>query len=434
MDTTTYQPSPREIFPTRRDRMIQNFQPGHGWTLFGTTGATFVDDTSDYCLGSQSIRLVTGGAGATHEIRSPVLSAIDLSAQNLALAVKVDSFTHYSDLQLRVSSNGFSDYAYCRPVYTSAGQRWIEPGIWHLLTISRGESVPAFSWNNGGWNYSGAKASVNWSAITGIRFKVVDDTSGSITVRINKLSQFAQPAKAILSLIFDDSRDTHFTVAKSYMDKYGLVATSAVITNVLGTAGYMTTLQVKDLRSKSGWSLIAHAHDNASGNLTHQNGYDGLTLVKGEADILTMKANLNEIGADGSNILALPHGSWSLNTPGTIGANADVLGTVAKHFDAGRTTSSNMFETYPPAHPYKLRSFTPDSSDAPADWLAALDSAIAAKAWAMMQFHNIVASPSVASEVTPTDFRTFIDGVAARVASGALLVRTLHDVLEYGAA
>lgn len=426
-------PPPRTVFPPLRDVVIQTFQSGHGWTLSGTTGATYADDTTDFCLGAQSVRLTTGGAGATHEIRSPVLTAIDLSTRNLVLAVKVDNYTHFSDFQIRVSSNGFSDFMYCKPLNTSVTQRWVEPGKWHLITIGRGKMVSGSSWGGGQWQVSGVEGNVNWSAVTGIRLRVVDAATGPVTVRVNLLSHFPQPTQAVLVNMFDDGRLTHHTEAKRRMDLYRMPGTAAIICNSLNTgSAYMSTAQVLDLQETSGWDIVVHAYDNATGSMAHANGYDGITYGAGEADILRAKMAMHVAGLCGQNILLLPHGSWSINTPGTVGANTDVMGLVRKYFDVARTTYGPTWETYPPADRYKLRSYTVTNADTAAAMLNVLDQGIAGKHLMLMQWHNIVSPADSTTDATPAVFQAFIDGVQARVAAGTLAVRTLHQVLQNG--
>jgi peptidoglycan/xylan/chitin deacetylase (PgdA/CDA1 family) len=424
-------PASRQIFPQIKETVISAFQASHGWTKSGT--GTGSDDTTDYLLGSQSYKMITDGAGGSSFLSAPA-GTYDLSTKNLVLAVKVDDFTHYGDLQIRLTSTAYTDYAYCKPIYTSLTQRWAEAGQWAIITISRAELVAGPSWGNGQWQYGGTKSNVNWSAITGIRFKFTDDAAGTCTFRVNLLGTFPQPATAALCLMFDDSRATHYTVAKPYLDKYRLPATSAIIgESVLsGSGAYMTTAQARALKDTSKWSIIGHAYGNVAGSLAHQNGYDGITYADGETDVQRLKHWMNANGFRGTNLLALPHGSWSINTPVTSGANTDVLNMLAKYYDAVRTTYSNTLETYPPAAPMKLRSYTVTNTDTAQNLLDVVDQGIAGKNLILMQFHNLVTPATGNTDVTPTVFQTFIDGIKTRSDAGTLLVRGLHEVLQYG--
>jgi len=421
----------RLVFPKPRDTVISTFQSGHGWTKSGT--GTMTDDTSDYALGTQAVKLVTAGDGASNYIKSGTL-ALDLSNQALVLVLKIDDFTHYSDLQIRLSSNGFTDYAYCKPAYTGLTQRWVEPGTWTTITLSRAEIVAGMSWGNGGWQYIGTPSNVNWANITGIWLKAVDDATGNpVTFRVNLLSYFPKPTRSLLSIVFDDSRATHYSVAKAYLDRYRLPATFATIFENLGTSGYMTLAQMQQMRDQSKHSFICHADSNVAGVLAHQNGYDGLTYADGLSDALSLKQKMNLNGFTGANLIAYPHGSWSINAPGISSPNTDVLNMMRRLFDVGRTTNSNTLETYPPADSHKLRSYTVGNTDTAAQLLAVLDAGIAAGAWTIMQFHNLTSPATNASDCTPAVFQAFIDGVATRVASG-LVVKTLHETLMTGAA
>jgi hypothetical protein len=424
-------PAPRFRFPSHRDSVISAFQSGYGWTTSGSP--TVTQDTTDYVIGTQSVKMVTTGNGATNELRSPTLTAIDLSSSYIILAIKVDDFTHYNDLQLRFSSNGFTDFGYCKPIYSGVSQRWIEPNQWHLITITRASIVAGMSWNNGGMQYSGVQGNVNWAAITGVRIKAVDDAAGTMTIRVNLVGYAPCPTYPALSIVFDDGRATHFSEARAYMDRFRLRGTSAVIVESIDWSNaYMTTAQVKALQQYAGWEVCVHARDNISGNAAHALGYDALTEAAGEADALQAKAWLHSQGLRGVNGICLPHGTWSLNSNGTVGANADVLGTMRKYFDWCRTTYPSTLETYPPASPYKLRSYTVSNTDTAANLLAVLDAGIAAKTWTIMQWHNIVSPASSSTDSTPAVFQAFIDGVVSRISANNLKVRPVGEILQYG--
>lgn len=58
-------------------------------------------------------------------------------------------------------------------------------------------------------------------------------------------------------LTFDDGRSTVYTNAFPYMQARGLVATSYVTTNFIGTAGYTTAAQLQEMDA-AGWSIGNH--------------------------------------------------------------------------------------------------------------------------------------------------------------------------------
>jgi hypothetical protein len=241
---------PRPYQTTPNETVITTFQAGHGWTASGTSGGAIVaDDTVEYCLGSQSVRITTSGTGASHEWRSPALGPLNLSSAQFVMAVRVEDFTNLSDFQIRVSSTNFvgADLGFMKPVQSSGTQRWIEPGKWHLITFTRAKQVASISWGTSGFQYSGIEANVDWTAITGIRFRLQDTAAGTATVRINYLGYLPSPPAPLLSIMFDDGRATHFTEAKKYMDKFRLAGTAAIIADSTenGGSAYMTPAQVK---------------------------------------------------------------------------------------------------------------------------------------------------------------------------------------------
>jgi hypothetical protein len=104
---------------------------------------------------------------------------------------------------------------------------------------------------------------------------------------------------------------------------------------------------------------------------------------------------------------------------------------LGKYFDWARTTSANHLETYPPADPMKLRSYSVQNTDTAANLLAVLDQGIAYKAWTIMQWHNIVTPVVGSTDAAVAVFTAFIDGVVTRVAAG-LRVRTVPEVITNG--
>jgi hypothetical protein len=65
-------------------------------------------------------------------------------------------------------------------------------------------------------------------------------------------------------LIFDDARETVYSVAFPLMRERGLVGVLPIISGLVGTSGYMTIAQINEL-FRAGWDIINHTH-------THQLG------------------------------------------------------------------------------------------------------------------------------------------------------------------
>ncbi len=386
--------------------------------LTASGGLTITQDTTNFNWGSRSIKLVTDGAGGGDIATLTLGSPVDLSDKILVLGFEIDSFTPYSDFQIRLSSDGFgsSNYDFCKPAYTSASQRWVEPALWEQITINRGGAAGNMS--AGQWASNGTGVA-NYASVNAIRFRIVDNGGAApMTMRIGFLAYYTRPAQGLVSVTFDDSRLTQYTIAKPVMDQYNIRATLYNIGyNVqnsasLGTA-YFSQSQMLQLQNDSHWEMGAHAFTDTTGVQAHTVGYDSLTATDGEVDLTQLKSWLRDQQALGIDNFALPHGSWSLNLSNTQNANADVLGLMGRYFNTCATTIANTIESYPPANRLKLRRYVVSSTDTPTTLMAIVNAAIANNWWLILAFHNLPATVSNLTDFSAANFQAFIPLLAA---------------------
>lgn len=386
--------------------------------LTASGGLTITQDTTNYDWGSQSIKFVTDGTGGGDIATLTLGSAVDLSDKVLVIGFEIDSFTPYNDLQVRLSSDGFgsSNYDFCKPAYTSASQRWVEPGLWELITINRGGVAGNMS--AGQWASNGTGLA-SYASVNAIRFRLVDNGGAApMTMRIGFLGYYTRPAAGMVSVTFDDSRLTQFTIAKPVMDANGIRGTlynigyNVANSGSLGSA-YYSQAQMKQMQDDSHWEVGAHAYTDTTGVQAHTVGYDSLTSHDGEIDILQLRTWLKQQRAMGIDSFALPHGTWSLNSSATVGANPDVLGLMGKYFNTACTTLANTIESYPPANRLKLRRYVVTNTDTPTTLMAMVTAAIANKWWLILAFHNLPATVSNATDFSAANFQTFIPLLAA---------------------
>lgn len=400
--------------------------PGAASTVLTASGGAVVSqDTTDYVYGTQSIKMVSAGNGSSNLATISLGTPIDLSQSVLVLAFKVDSFTPYNDFQVRLSSDNFAsaNFDYFKPAYTGASQRWVEGGKWTVITINRGAAVGNMS---SGQYLQNGTGIADYKSVNAIRFKLVDNGgSAPVTVHLGYLSYFSRPQQGMVSMTFDDSRATHFTVAKPIMDVYRMRGTSYTIAAEIGASGaYMTQAQVKSLQQDSNWEIGAHAYTDTTGVNAHNYGYDSLTTHDGEIDILQLRTWLRQNQSQGINHLALPHGQWSLNLQGISSPNPDVLGMMGKYFNTVRTTYANTIETYPAANRLKLRAYVVGPTDTAATIMAMINAAIANKWWLILTFHNLVASPSQSTDFSISEFNSLVP----QIASSGVAVKTIGEV------
>ena len=408
--------------------------PSASYTVLTASGGlTITQDTTDYEWGTQSIKMVTSGNGASNYATISFSPALDLSEQCLSLGMEIDSFTPYSDFQIRLSSDGFgsSNFDYCQPIYTSLAQRWVEAGIWEDITINRGG--PAGNMSDGQWKSNGTGLA-SYKSVTALRFKLVDNGgSAPMTIRLGFLSYFERPPKAIVTLAFDDSRLTQYTVAKPAMDAYRMRGVSYnigydVINEADYPGAYFSEAQMIDLQASSNWEIAAHAFTDTTGVMAHTYGYDSLTTHDGQIDVLQLRTWLRSMQAQGIDDFALPHGQWDLNLEDNPNPNPNVLGMMSQYFNTCRTTYGNTIETYPPANRAKLRCYVAQSTDTATTIMEIVSAAVLNKWWLILVFHNLPATVSGSSDFAAAQFQSLIPQIAA----ADCYIKTVQEVMRSG--
>jgi hypothetical protein len=410
--------------------------PGDASSGFATSaGLTAADDPTDAPLGAHALTFVTDGAAAPRFAAKALGAPIDLSDRVLVLAVKVDDVARCADVRLLLADDDFGsgNFAHCGPVATRARQRWVEGGRWETITIGRGRVMASVG--GGQWRSRGTGLA-DWTRVNAVGFVFVD-TGAPLTVRIAKLSAVARPRTGIVTLVFDDTRRSHFAVAKPCLDAYGLPGTAAAIVESIesGSPAYMTPADLTQLHDRSGWDVVGHAYSNAAGVRAHTLGYDSLTAEDGLTDVVRLRDYLETHGFNGRDHLVLPHGTWSVNAHGTANANPDVLGTLGRYLTACRTTYADTWETHPPANRMKLRAYSISTArgDSAASLLALVDEvAVAQKGWLILNVHDLVRDATRHLDFPVGEFRSFVDGVARRVAAGRLDYQTLSAAVAGG--
>lgn len=89
---------------------ISNFQRGHGFTKLGGSG-TQTDDTVDFVLGTQSLKLKTEGDGLEVVTRKSAISPrIDFTDTQLKLWIKISDVNKLSEFRITVTSDDFVNY------------------------------------------------------------------------------------------------------------------------------------------------------------------------------------------------------------------------------------------------------------------------------------------------------------------------------------
>lgn len=384
-------PAPATTAPPRiaaypRPTWRQTFQAGHGWTdPFG--GATLTADTGDYLLGTQSLSVATTGAGAAQKSGL----ALDLTGSALILTVKTTSLPKGVNFHL----------------YAASSAAMTAYRVWSLAT--GGEPSPRFQLDEWAtialpWELGVQVGSLDRAAIDTIRIR----TSNTGAFKLQSIGTVPIPTRTgSVSFSFDDGYSSVMAAAR-VLGARGIAGTLYMIPAGAGTAGYLTTSELRTLQDVYGWDIEAH------GSTT----YTTLTAAQMRSEWVATREWFAAHGLGCPRHLAYVGGQ----------SNATVVATAREFFSTGRTIAPGI-ETHPPTMPYRMRAYSAISSHSGGTSIAtaqaAIDQAVAGGHHATLVFHRIGAVTST-MECSEADLGTLADYA---VSAGAD-VRTIADLFR----
>lgn len=370
---------------------------------YGGTASTCAVMTTDGVAGSSgsytSCRMTITGIGP-----------LDLTDTFPVLAIKVTDWAAFKEqrgIQVYLfSGGGTTDYSafYLDDTNTGTTINYVDSnGTWILVPFTWSRSA-----ETGG-------AGATRTAITGIRIRIYDRWGGSgaavspAQVKIGMIGLarelYAQYPNGLITLCFDDGRNTVRSKAFPILDSFGIRATFYPITAKLGyDTTYLSVADVDWLVAR-GWEAGLHAYSDA----VHVAGLPATIansgLAAARADV---EANIAYNAARGWNTrhLAYPHGLFDRSS-------IDLLASIG--IRTARTTigspAISRLDTYPQCDPLKL-SATPLANDRTlANMKTWMDTVKAHRLWGIMPAHQLITGPTsggLASEWNIDDYRSLI--------------------------
>ncbi|MGH9991294.1 MAG: polysaccharide deacetylase family protein [Nitrososphaera sp.] len=390
--------SPSTALVSKGDVIVTNFQPGHGFVIQSASGPQ-VDDTSDFAIGNQSLKLVTDGDGsAVFTRKSEISPALNFTDRLLKLWIKVNGTGNLSELRVTVTSDDFRTYTdYWIAGGKGAGTGFLVDNEWNVVTLSPSQSAPI--------------GDSDISRVDTIQIRVADDGLGrTLTLWVNSLVLVAKNDRAIVTFAFDDGYDTDYTKARPVLDRYHFTATSYVIASLVGAPGRLNIGQLTNLQELNGWDIASHSYSHL--NLT------SLAPSEIKNDLTQSQQFLANNGFQkGAGHFAYPYGEFH---------NDELMRLVQKYYNTARTTEGAV-ETLPPSDPHRLRAMVIMNTTTLSEVSESVESAIASGDWLILVFHKIVdANANDELAYLTSDFEAIVDDIAA---SGAD-VMTVSEVYE----
>ena len=397
-------------------KVITSFQSGHGWTATaGATGTT--NDTSQYVRGTQCISMLTKGAGVQASVRNTAITSFSAANCQLRITMKLTNVVNLQTLSIYAGDTGLANY-YLWTLQSATATpevNYFQEGEWITMTMD--------------WHSATSSGSPNRTAITCMQISAYDNNTGQLVgVAVQSVELVADQSvpfpNGVISITFDDSWDSPYTLGKQELDKYGYPATVYHIWDLLDTSGRATTAQIQNAEGYCGWENGAHAATLAD----HAAWFTTMSVGALEEDFRRQHeaAASKGIRLDG---LAYPNGAH----------NAAIVALMKKYFSYGRTIVPKIRETPLPGNPFKLRASSSISAYAGGVPVATLTTATtgyidltkANKSWLILVFHKITAGAATStSECAQADLATIL----AAINTAGVPVMTVRDVLRKAAA
>lgn len=396
--------SPRKPAPPVSNFVAPANQPGHGWSATGTGVTAEPNDTADAVIGSQSFRYTTAGAGGTgFGIDKTIAAPVDVTGKYLRMWLKIDNYARLGQVSIWLGSGGLANRRSGEPFVGSLGEKAsaLKGGEWVTIDMA----ITDFAASSG---------TPDLTQINTFRLRAYDNGTGPLTVWFGGFALVDPPAAAsggVVTLTFDDSSASAYSIARPYMDKYGYAGVLFPILEQVGNPARITVDQMRALQNYNGWEIGAHANTNAQ----HALGMAGRTESAMRAELTTIKDWYTTRGFAPTSY-AYPMGEY------------DALGEriVAEYFQSARGNATKFVETLPPSMPHRVRAVSVGPATPVSTVSALIDKAVAGKGWVVVVFHGIQASaPSSPNTLTST-FQGIIDYIAT---SGAK-VRTMQQVMS----
>lgn len=425
------------IPPTNRRPMwvngtvVTNFQTGHGWTVGSGSGAASgnANDTSDFIKGTQAASVVTAGNGLQSQVRRTGMTAMDLTDKAIRITLKVTDVTKLNRLVFYAGTGSFTNFFQWdfHTHSTTTSQNWVSSGEWVTFTFGWSSVTSA----SGSYTLSSTKVPSTTTGFTDMQVAGYDDGTGAVTYRIQSIeiidATSATFPTGVVSLTFDDSYASVYTLGRPLFDAKGWRGTCYHIAQAVGSsADYMTLAQIRNLQDYNGWEQSGHSYLTAS----HTNRMTSLTAAQADTDLARMRNWLVSNGLTGDTY-AWPGGEYQSTTDGV-----SLEAIASRYFSASRSIIQAPEHASPPM-PQRLRTQTGvnDGSGLGGITVSALtaaggllDRCQLSGSWLILCLHRVVSGvPTDSGQISVTGLQTLLDAIESR----GIQVLPVGDVLRY---
>lgn len=358
-------------------RIINDCQTASDWTITNNDSTLASVDTTNFILGSQSLRCDKQMRCKKH--------TYDLLNNDLVVKFRINSIATGASLQVRIGDLGDGGLL----VYEIArGSTWTTPIGWQEVVIPY-------------TGYSYGNTNLNFDAIKDI---YVMSSAGAVDWNLQYIGLRPKALKnGIVTFTFDDGYKSQYTGIKLLAEK-GITGTIFHITPA-GAEG-LTTLELQELVNRYGADIEVHGGTAFITDTVPESERGGFEAAWTEESLKTywenMQSYLKDNGLGEGKHMAYPNGMFP-----------DRVVQLAKgYFDSCRTIIPFIpLESYPPDDRYRIRAVSGVGAggvtvDKVKDYI---DRAVTSGAWLILVFHKIGNGGTDSMWCTETDLKAIAD-------------------------
>ncbi|MEU6181157.1 polysaccharide deacetylase family protein [Streptomyces coeruleorubidus] len=414
----------------RKASWSQQFQTGHGWAVGGSgTASSNANDGTEFVRGAQSVRVTTAANGVQSQVRKLAGTTVDMTGKVIRIVLKVDDVAHLDRFEFLVGTSSLANY-YRWTVHThsTTNANYVQSGEWVTIHLNWADVTAA----GGSYSISASGVPNVRSGFTDMQFNCYDDAAGAVTYRLQAIELVPDTSETfpngVVSITFDDSYSSVYSLAKPKMDALGFQGTMFNIAEAIGSGpSYLTVPQMRIMQDYSGWEQGGHAYGTAA----HAARYTTLTEQAVDDDFRKLRSWM-VANSFTSEHFAYPGGQFGKTTDGV-----PVDQIAARYFTTARSIVSETVESFAPAMPHRLKAVTGinDASGIGGVTVASLtaaggklDRCLNNGDWLILCLHKIVAgTPADSTEIGQAGFNTLMDAIASR----GIPVVTVSEAMRY---
>lgn len=216
-------------------------------------------------------------------------------------------------------------------------------------------------------------------------------SAGLAVTPAGAVEPFPEP---MVSLAFDDSAGSGYSLAAPLLARHGFRATYYLITRSLDAPDRVTFAQARELG--------AQGHEIASHTVSHPL-LTSLSIPELRRELSRSQDRLvAEVGVPDVLSFAAPWGQ----------TDARVLEEIRKFYTSNRTASG--YRNFRDADPFSLGAYALDGRSSASFVRMLVDRAVSERSWLILVFHLLVEGPSGSGTYDVAEFASLLDDLAAR--------------------